>query len=621
MGKTSTLVVILLAFGTNATAAPPSAKVTAHRIDAVLADELFDDPTQLAPTSDDETYLRRVWLDVVGDIPSPEEVTAFVLDPSPDKREQTVRRLLENPDYGKNWARYWRDVVFSRRLEDRAILAANAMVSDLAGWLNEGQGWNRIASRFITASGNVREHGNTAIVMAQDGRTEEITAEISRIFLGIQIQCAQCHDHPNDRWKRKQFHELAAFFPRVGIRRASSMTLRSFEVYASDQFRKKPKKNNDRRPQAEHFMPHLDDPTAKGTKIQPQFFLTSQTIPLGSSDAHRRSQLADWLTDNEWFAIALVNRVWSELVGEGFYEPVDDLGPDRKATAPKTVKLLANKFRQSDYDLQWLLRTICQTEAYGRESRPRRKSNETPLTANVPQRLRSDQLFSAAYSALGIVKPKEGWSRRERRKSSRQRFAEIFGYDPSVSRDSISASIPQVLALMNSPQVNRALAANRTSLLGRLLEEIEDDKPLIVELTLRCLSRQPTDEELSLLLAYGEEVGDRRQAFEDILSIRQSSNIENNASEPWRPRPRKYLERPKTHEPPTPHEHRPSPKPSRRSSRFSTPTIRHWPRRRGLQLDRHAQRLGRRAPLARHGLHSALDAGRPLAIRNLQPQA
>jgi len=519
MSKTQTLVLgilLTLVLSTNATAAQPSASATAQRIDAAIAEELFDDQTQLAPKSDDETYLRRIWLDLVGDIPTPEDLTAFVLDPSPDKRDRTVRQLLESPYYGQNWARYWRDVVFSRQLEDRAYMAANAMETDLAGWLNEGQGWDSIATRFINASGNVLEQGNTAIVMAQDGRTEEMTAEISRIFLGIQIQCAQCHDHPSDRWKRKQFHELAAFFPRVGVRPLRGLSKRSFEVYSSDRFGKKAKKNNDRRPQAEHFMPDLDDPTAKGTKIQPKFFLTKATLPLDSSDAERRTQLAEWLTDNEWFAIALVNRVWSELVGEGFYEPVDDIGPDREATVPKAVKLLANKFRQSNYDLKWLLRTICQTEAYGRESRPRHKSGETPLTANVPQRLRSDQLFNAAFSALEIAETSEGPSRR-RRNGPRQQFAEIFGYDPSVSRDSVSASIPQVLALMNSPQLNRALVANHSNLLGRLLDEVEDNEQLIVELYLRCLSRQPTKAELSLLFAYGEQVGDRQQAFEDLL--------------------------------------------------------------------------------------------------------
>jgi len=500
----------------NAVATQPSTQATAQRIDAAIADELFNDETNLAPQTDDETYLRRVWLDLVGDIPTPEEVTAFVLDPSPDKRERTVRQLLASPYYGQNWARYWRDVVFSRTLEDRAYIAANAMETDLAGWLNKSEGWDKIASRFINAQGNVLEHGNTAIMMAQDGRTEETTAEISRIFLGIQIQCAQCHDHTSDRWKREQFHELAAFFPRIGIRRVRGMTKRSFEVFGADRFGRKPKKDNDRRPQAEHFMPDLENPTAKGTETQPKFFLTNATLPFGSSDAQRRSQLAQWLTENEWFAIALVNRVWSELVGEGFYEPVDDIGPDREATVPQAVKLLANLFRQSDYDLKWLFRTICQTEAYGRESRPRHNSGETPLTANVPQRLRSDQLFNAAHSALDIVESNEGPARR-RRNGPRQQFAQTFGYDPSVSRDSVSASIPQVLALMNSPRIARAMTANRSSFLGRLLYEVEDDEQLIVELYLRCLSRQPTDEELSMLLAYGEEVGNRRQTFEDLL--------------------------------------------------------------------------------------------------------
>jgi len=518
MDKTTIPVaILLLTLGNVANAAQPSAKATAQRIDAAIADELFNDETQLAPPSDDETFLRRVWLDLLGDIPTPEGLTAFVLDPSLDKRERTVRRLLESPYYGQNWARYWRDVVFSRTLEERAYLAANAMEADLAGWLNKSEGWDKIASRFITAHGNILEHGNTAIMMAQDGRTEETTAEISRIFLGIQIQCAQCHDHPYDRWKREQFHELAAFFPRIGVRPVRGITKRSFEVFSSDRFgRKKPKKDNDRRPQAEHFMPDLDNPTAKGTEIQPKFFLTGATLPFGANDVQRRSQLAQWLTENEWFSIALVNRIWSELVGEGFYEPVDDIGPDREATVPKAVKLLANQFRQSDYDLKWLFRTICQTEAYGRESRPRRTSGETPFTANVPQRLRSDQLFSAAHSALDIRESIDS-SPRPRRSGPRQQFAQTFGYDPSVSRDNVSASIPQVLALMNSPRINRALAANRSSLLGHLLDEVGDDEQLIVELYLRCLSRQPTEEELSLLLAYGEEVGNRRQAFEDLL--------------------------------------------------------------------------------------------------------
>ena len=500
----------------------PSASFVASQIDQAIAEEVFADNLDLAPRTDDITFLRRVWLDVVGDIPTPEDVIAFVFDPAEDKRERLVQELLDDPHYGQNWARYWRDVVFYRALEDRSRIASGAMEADLKDKLNENVGWDRIASEFITAVGDVQENGSTAIAMAQDGRTEETTAEISRVFLGIQIQCAQCHDHPYDRWKREQFHELAAFFPRIAVRNVRGLTKRSFEVYASDFFRRQNRRNKDNRPKAEHMMPDLDRPDAAGTQMQPKFFLTGATLPEGSYDSDRRSQLAEWLTENQWFAIAAVNRLWSELVGEGFYEPVDDIGPDREATSPTAVKILAEGFRESGCDMKWLLKTICQTEAYQRESRPRRGPEETPMVANVPQLLRSGQLFNSLCSALDIDETSllANTRRRaagDRRFGPRRRFDEIFGYDPSISRDTVSASISQKLALMNSEQINRYVAAARTNLLADLLREIEEDEPLVVELYLRCLSREPESGEIELALDYQQEVGDRRQAAEDLL--------------------------------------------------------------------------------------------------------
>jgi len=509
------LAVLVFCWVEFADAAKPNFKSVAKRVDAAIAEEVFSDSDQPAPQCDDETYLRRVWLDLVGDIPSPEEVIAFSLDPAKNKRRVVVNQLLKSPHYGQNWARYWRDVIFSRVLEDRALLAANAMEVDITERLNNGDGWDAIAAEFITAQGDVRQNGSTAIMMAQSGRTEETTAEMSRIFLGIQIQCAQCHDHPYDRWKREQFHELAAFFPRIGVRAVRDVTQRTFEVYAADRFNNKRKKNNETRPKAEHFMPDLDDPSAKGTKTQPKFFLTSASLPFDSTDAERRQQLSQWFIENEWFAIALVNRVWSELVGEGFYEPVDDIGPDRDATAPTAVKLLAKEFESSGYDYRWLLKTICATEAYQRAARPRRGPEDTPMLANVPQRLRSDQLMNAIFTALEIGESTQDSS--PRRPNRRAEFAKTFGYDPSIPREGVSASIPQVLALMNSPQINRQLTAGRSGVLGYLLEDIYDDEQLVVELYLRCLSRQPQAEEMDTALAYLEESPQRRFAFEDLL--------------------------------------------------------------------------------------------------------
>ena len=250
---------------------------------------MFDENTKLAPRTDDATFARRVWLDIVGDIPAPEELTAFLLDPAPDKRAQLVKKLLADPHYGLNWARYWRDVILFRALDDRSQLVANPLEADLGKWLNENRPWNQIATEFVTAHGDVREVGSTAIMMAQDGQTEEIAAEVSRIFLGVQIQCAQCHDHPYDRWKREQFHELAAFFPRVTVRPVRDLTKRSFEVVGQDRFGRNGRAMNPaNRATAEHMMPDLEDPQAPGTQMEPKFFLTSTTVPWGTTDEQRR---------------------------------------------------------------------------------------------------------------------------------------------------------------------------------------------------------------------------------------------------------------------------------------------------------------------------------------------
>ncbi|TWU29965.1 DUF1549 domain-containing protein [Bythopirellula polymerisocia] len=489
----------------------------AKRIDQAIQNDVFDEETELAPRTDDYTFVRRAWLDVVGDIPSPEEVTSFVLDPAEDKRETLVARLLADPHFGQNWARYWRDVVFFRAVDERAEIAAGTMETDLTEWLNEGRPWSEIATEFITAHGDVRENGGTAIMMAQDGMTEETTAEVSRIFLGIQIQCAQCHDHPYDRWKREQFHELAAFFPRIAVRPVRDLTSRSFEVIGTDRFGRKPPKN-ERFPTAEHKMPDLEDPQAPGTQMEPKFFLTSAKVPWGTSDSARRLQLAQWLTENEWFATALVNRMWAELVGEGFYPSVDDIGPDRTTVAPTAVKLLSRKFKESGYDLKWLMKTICQTEAYQRESRPRRETDGTPFVANVPQRLRSDQLYNALLSAFNAPEENPPRGRRPQRPQAapRGRFAEAFAYDPSINREEAVSSIPQVLALMNSMDVNLLFRGKKGSVLPELIREIKQDEELTTELFLRCLGRVPTSEELEIVKALRQEGMKREVAFEDL---------------------------------------------------------------------------------------------------------
>ncbi|MEX2169573.1 MAG: DUF1549 domain-containing protein [Pirellulales bacterium] len=517
--------VILSTWPVQAYAAKPDAQHVATQVDKLIAEELFSDSTKLAPPTNDATYLRRVWLDLVGDIPTPEHVTAFVLDPDPTKRERVVRELLKNPQFGQHWARYWRDVILYRRIEERSLIVANPLVVKLTEQFNQDRPWDEIAAQFITARGDVKEDGATAVIVAQEGRTEETTAEMARILLGMQIQCAQCHDHPYDRWKREEFHELAAFFPRIGLRQVLTPTRRSFEVVTNDRPTGRRRPGNDRPiPEPEHFMSDLDDPAAQGTRMQPKFFLTGAELSYGTPDADRRGQLAEWLTDNPWFATAYVNRMWGELVGEGFYEPIDDLGPDRTPSAPKAVDYLSKQFATSGYDVKWLMRVICSTEAYQRESRPRREAEGTAFAANVAQRLRGDQLFNALLTALDAPES-EGSAGRGRpmgggygfRATPRTVFNTVFGYDPSEPRDSITPSITQALAMMNTPQINLATVANRRTSLGKLAAEIDDEEELVTELYLRCLSREPTEKELAAALAYRESIDSRPEAVEDLF--------------------------------------------------------------------------------------------------------
>lgn len=501
--------------------------VVAKQIDRLISEELELNPGDLAPPIGDALFLRRATLDLVGTIPSPAQVREFVGDDDPNKRRRLVNELLKRHKYGLTQARYWRDVILARRLENRAFAVGPAMVKDLAGWINEGESWDAIATRFITATGTARENGATAILVAQDGRTEEIAAEVSRVFLGVQIQCAQCHDHPWDDWKREQFHELAAFFPRIGVRPVKDERPINLQVNIADRpdlprFRKGA--NLNRRGRPEHYMPDLERPEQVGERIEPRFFLTSLSVNPGTRDAERRAALADDLTSTDWFAMAVVNRYWSELVGEGFYEPIDDLGPDRAASAPKAADRLAKAFVSSGYDLRWLLKTILATEAYQRESRPRRSPNEKPFAATVAQPLRGGQLFDAVLAAIDIDEKKLGNVRAgsmpagSGRLTPRMIFSLAFGFDPSEPRETIQATIPQSLARMNTPQLNRAVRVLPKTVLGKLIAEHGRDAEAITrELYVRTLSREPTSEELATVLDYAGETPWKGGAMEDVL--------------------------------------------------------------------------------------------------------
>jgi hypothetical protein len=508
-------------------ASDADARVAAAGVDRLLTEELFRDLPAgqcLAPVTGDQAFLRRAYLDLVGELPTPGEITAFCLDPSTDKRTKLVDRLLADERFGRNWGRYWRDVILYRRSADQALRASASLENYLIEKFNARSHWNEIARSFVTAQGDTYEKGETGLFMAHLAAPEEVAAETSRIFLGIQIQCAQCHDHPTDRWKRQQFHEFVAFFPRVSLRRRPtqppSFELTSFDVGPQ---RRRPMMMTGRG-SLEHFMPDLKDPSSEGTLMSPVFFVTGQKLATGVSDRERRQSLAEWLTspDNSWFAKAFVNRIWAELVGEGFYEPIDDLGPDRHCSAPQTLEYLCQQFVAHDYDVKWLFQAIAGTSAYQRESRPRRLPDQVPFAANVAYRLRADQLLDSLSLAVGAYFDRGGQNGPQPgpgfRGGPRFQFARQFGYDPSVRRDEVTSTIPQALMMMNSPLVNGRYAGRQpNSVLGKLLASSQDNEAVAVELYLRCLAREPSDAELAVCLDYVKATGNRVEAFEDVF--------------------------------------------------------------------------------------------------------
>jgi hypothetical protein len=485
------------------------------------------------PPCDDATFLRRAALDLVGRQPSPDEIETFLADRSPGKRAAVIDRWLADPAWATTWARYFRDVILSRRSDDRAVAMGPSLEAFFAGHLERQAAWDEIARDVITATGLPSENGGTAIIVAQMGETSDIAAEVSRVFTGVQIQCAQCHDHFTDRWKRQQFHEFAAFFPRIAIRRGPGDGLDRFEVVAFDRAPRKSRgKNldNPRRGDLEHEMPHIDDPSLPGTVMQPRFFLGGPALPLGTPDQERRQAAARLITseDNPWFARAIVNRVWTELVGDGFYDGIDDLGPDREPRSPEVLDELCRRFVAADHDLRALFRDVMATPAYQSAGRSRGDAGRPVGSASCPQRLRADQLFTQVLAALGVeegqlaarLADRPGAKSGGRRQLGLPRavFNQTFGYDPSLPRDEIVGSIPQALLLMNSQPLARAIDGDRRgTLLGRLLADTPDDRELADELHLRTLARHATPAEIAVCLEHVRETGDRADAFEDIF--------------------------------------------------------------------------------------------------------
>jgi hypothetical protein len=303
----------------------PLTPVGPEEVDQLVTKELEATKISPAPLTSDEQFLRRVTLDLTGQLPQPADVEEFVADKNPNKRAKIIDKLLDSDEYAQHWSRYWREVIESRLSDLRDRVLARAFETWMADQLKSNKSWDHITREIITAQGECKydengKNGNLFFLASHHGNdaANERAAETSRIFLGIQIQCAQCHDHPSDQWKRVQFHELAAYFSRLRER-----PLREDKKIVGMELTSLPR--------GEHEMPSKEDP--KKTFTTYPRFLDGKSPSKDLGDKERRKALADSITDkgNYWFAGAFVNRLWGELMGQSFYQPVDDMGPQKEA--------------------------------------------------------------------------------------------------------------------------------------------------------------------------------------------------------------------------------------------------------------------------------------------------
>ncbi len=555
------------------TITPPT--ITSADVDRMLLAYLKKNDPRIepAPLTSDVEFVRRIYFDLTGKPPTAEQVLYFVQNRQKDKRPKLINLLLDTPEYARNWARYWRDVVKYRATTDGLARVRLDMMEDwMAKALAANRPWDEIATGLITATGRNDENGAVAFALSHNAQPVELAGEVSRIFMGVQIQCAQCHDHKTDSWKRQQFHEFAAFFAGVRQRQVMKPEPGQLPVFAVQ-----PAGNR------RYYMPDKDNPK-KQIPVAPRFFLASGSspapvVPETATPEERRKLVASYITgqDNPWFARAYVNRVWYTLMGEAFYEPIDDIGPERTAKAPEVLNAIASQWQKGGYDVRWLFRLILNTEEYQRRVRSTANAaGKTQFASNCPSRMRSDQLFDELAQALvlpldadgnfirpaapnrpGAMAKAGGKPAADARRVSfadakpgdkapasgkpaqkkgagfaavaaknpklaarlggpRVAFDRVFGVDPSISNDDIVGTIPQALYLMNGQLVNNRIQARPGTLLGQILSSTNDDRAALGALYMQVLSRQPTTREVEICGKYLMATGNRREAFEDI---------------------------------------------------------------------------------------------------------
>ena len=455
------------------------------------------------PLADDAAFARRVFLDTIGTLPTASEARRFLKEADPAKRERLIDELLERPEYADYWALRWSDLL---RVDRDAVTAQGAVA--MSRWLRrqfaENVPYDRFVRAVVTARGDINAEGPAGFYKAL-GTPEVMARSVSQVFLGVRIECAQCHHHPSERWDRDDYFALAGFF--TGVQR-KQLPGGGEAVVA--------------RAATDLPHPHTGKP------------IPARALAAGradfSSTLDRREVLADWMTaaDNPYFARAVANRLWSHYFGRGLVEPLDNLRTTNPASNEPLLDALARHLREVKYDLKAFTRTLLNARVYqlastsNAENADDRRNFSHALVRTLP----AEVLLDAIGRATGVpekfngrpegVRAIEVWDNR-----MPSYFFQIFGRPVRASvcecERSGEPSIAQALHLINSPEI-MAKVRRRDGSARRLADSEKSPGEVVDELYLGTLSRFPTENERAgMCEAFADKSEGRRAAVEDVL--------------------------------------------------------------------------------------------------------
>lgn len=471
-----------------------------HVIDAQITKSLATNTVKASPLADDAEFLRRIYLDLVGIVPTAAQTQAFLSSTEANKRAKLIEELLANERYGKFWAENWTNLTIPVDSNNRR-LDTTSYESWLAAAFNSNKPIDKLVYELLTSTGEIDKNGAVSYFIANAG-PDKMTDNVTQMFLGVKLQCAQCHNHPFVEWKQDQYWGMAAFFMKVRTNgnpqqaAKKGITLTVFEGPAGGG-----KRGN----------------LPESAKIVPATFLQGETPKMDVKDPYR-PVLAKWITsaDNQFFAKAMVNRIWYQMFGRGIVNPVDDMHEGHPATHPELLAELTNQFKASGFDMKFLIRAIANSETYQRTSRAQSgNDDDTELYSHAYMRvLSAEQMYDSLEQILGKDRSARDLPRKAAAirggNNGRQAFVKFFRTVENADPLDYQAGIPQALRLMNSPQTNGAGVLNEAAQAGTPAEVIQ-------KLYVTVLSRRATDAEVARMTQFVGQQANPRTGYSDVL--------------------------------------------------------------------------------------------------------